>query len=522
MKMKVTVKLSKIGSTIPQLLKTASLPSIDNWGNINGSKFFWGTSHNGSPTWLEFIKAGTGTELGDLANRGAWGMLFIPIEKRYMIYSFGYSNHKLDIKKTELDFGLKVVLNTVNPTKIKSIDSKTHQEIVINRRTQLSQDRGIEDFGFEVNKDFLKQVTGKPNDKAFATLVSGSDGLNIHCELTADTVNRKTTEILNHYKSKVYKTNYAWVDNIIAVKDSDIRERLQAKVIEEFNIFLSGGKSSIDVGCPVVIDNQTTQLYRIKGYRSDARFAYIDKENLYEDLANKNIASVTEDKLLSCKVELGDENEVSEEWRLFDWLIFDVIIDNKQYILSEGEWFEVGKKFFKDLAKEFKNIISNATEFKYIGDTTYKDETEYLDNYPNTTNEIIIDCDNSIVYGGRNRFELCDIYTAQREFIHVKSWTSSQVLSHLFNQGFVSASAFINDLTVRQDLKDKLSSNQILSGTIDDYPKAADFYIVYRILKKGRKFSLPFFSMLVLIEMKKKITKMGFHYRIEWVKQTNK
>ena len=138
MKMKITVRLSKKGSTIPQLLKSdADTPTIHNWGGIEGSQFFWGTSHDGEPSWLEFVKGGTTEELNDLKNKGAWGLLFIPIDSRYMIFSFGYSNYKLSVKKIELDFGLKVVLNTVDPTKIKSIDSKTHDEVIIKRRTQL-------------------------------------------------------------------------------------------------------------------------------------------------------------------------------------------------------------------------------------------------------------------------------------------------------------------------------------------------------------------------------------------------
>lgn len=43
----------------------------------------------------------------------------------------------------------------------------------------------------------------------------------------------------------------------------------------------------------------------------------------------------------------------------------------------------------------------------------------------------------------QNNIEFCDIYTSEKQMIHIKRYGGSSVLSHLFNQGLVSANLFI-------------------------------------------------------------------------------
>ncbi|MBK9589344.1 MAG: TIGR04141 family sporadically distributed protein [Sphingomonadales bacterium] len=43
--------------------------------------------------------------------------------------------------------------------------------------------------------------------------------------------------------------------------------------------------------------------------------------------------------------------------------------------------------------------------------------------------------------GGHSKIEFCDVITAEKAFLHVKRYSGSAQLSHLFSQGVVSARA---------------------------------------------------------------------------------
>jgi uncharacterized protein (TIGR04141 family) len=168
----------------------------------------------------------------------------------------------------------------------------------------------------------------------------------------------------------------------------------------------------------------------------------------------------------------------------------------------------------------FNSILINPTEYTQLSRTKHPTETTYIKNYPlNKGTEIILDRQLTYIYGGNNSIEICDIYTIKKEFVHIKHGTQSSKLSHLFNQGFVSASLFLNDPNYRIDLRKKLKSNRALQQTIGKTIDTSDFTITYRILQKSKSFSIPFFSKIVLNDTHKKIKGMGYNFRLEWVPQ---
>ncbi len=521
--MKLLARLSKPNQTIAQLLKPGHGLSgpINNWGNIRGATLYYGTAYAGEPDWVDFVRSGTPTNIPTLNNRGGVGLLFVPIQRRYMIYSFGITITKLSAQGFERDFGLKVVLNTVHPRKLRSIDSKIIDTVVINKRTQLSKENAIEDFGFEVNKDLLKGVTGKPDDTGFASLVSGSDTLGINCDVTATTLRRKTTAILAAYNITRYRRHYRWFDNIKPVKDSTTIATLDAQLLVEFNAVLGGANNTIfQLASPTIIDFHRVDHFKFRGYRSQETFPLPSFENLIADLVNRGVTNVTRANLESYHVD-GVEADGPEMpgAPLYDWLIAELRIGADSFILSEGEWFKISRSYFNTVDVAFRRILGSRSEYARIGTTTHPNESLYLQNYTVTANEMILDKGLSYVYGRNNSIEICDIYNRNREFIHVKDSGGSSKLSHLFNQGYVSAMTFLSEPAYVTDIRNKLRLKPVLRQTISTPVSSQHFTIVFRILKNGPTFTLPFFTKVVIEEMYRKIKILGFKFRLEWVEK---
>lgn len=523
--MKLTVRLSKLGQTIPKLLKPnhGLTGPIPNWANIKGSEMYYGTAYAGPPNWQSFIASGTNQTLTNLSNIGALSILFIPINKRYMVFTFGHSISKLGVIGFERDFGLKVVLNTVDPTKIKSIDSKLVDTVILNKRMQSSKENSIEDFGIDINKDLLRSVIGKPSNALFGSMVAGSDTLTINCDIKSSTLFQKCKEIAKAYTSTSYKKNYSWVDNVKAVKDKQDLANLNNLLVSQFNQVLQGNANSIfQLASPDILDFSQIDHFQIKGFRSSKEYPLPDFDSLVSELNSSSVLSITLSNLLNYHVDAYDGigNPVSTNtWQLFNWLIFETVYNSGTYILSEGEWFEVSKKYHRDVDKAFSNIVSSANEYKKIGTTTETNESNYLLNYVATADEIILDQAMSYVYGGGNQIEICDIYNKQGQFIHIKDGGASSKLSHLFNQGFVSATSYLADVNYRKDVKAKLKSKPTLAATITNPPQASNHSVVFRILKSGALFSLPFFTKVVIADIYLKVKSMGFKFKLEWVQK---
>jgi len=521
--MKLIARLTKENVTVAQLLRQnhGLRGPINNWSNINGALLYYGMAYAGQPNWIGFVQTGTQTAIRNLTNQGAVGIIFIPIQRRYIVYTFGITVKKLNPLGFERDFGLKVVLNTVNPNKLKSVDSKIVDTIIVNKRTQLSKENGIEDFGFEINKDLLRAVVGKPDDSNFASLVAGSDTLGISCEVTARTIRRKSREILNAYNSTRYRRHYRWVDNIKPIKDKTTIASLEGQLVSDFNSVLNGGVNTFfQLASPELIDFDKIDHFRFRGFRSQTPFPLPEFHDLITDLLSKGISSITPANLSSYHVDPVDGNGLSHPGDpLYNWLIAEIRLGNDSFILSEGEWFRINRRFFNSIQRTFTSIISSHSEFGKIGTTTHPNETAYITNYAVSPQEKILDKGLSYIYGNNNSLEICDIYNSRRQFIHIKDSGISSKLSHLFNQGYVSALTFISDPAYQRDIRSKLNSVPMLARTIRTPIIARNYTIVFRILKKGAQFDLPFFTKVVIEEMHRKIKNLGFRFKLEWVEK---
>jgi uncharacterized protein (TIGR04141 family) len=84
--------------------------------------------------------------------------------------------------------------------------------------------------------------------------------------------------------------------------------------------------------------------------------------------------------------------------------------------------------------------------------------------------------------------EPCDFLSTSRQFIHLKDGHSSDPISHLWNQGVVSAEAFVRDEKFRRDLRaaaqdrQKMAKKTGFDKLLPDgrsKPIPSDFTVVY-------------------------------------------
>src|SRR5690606_10645263 len=107
----------------------------------------------------------------------ASGLLILKAAERYFALSFGFGRNFLDPSKIERRFGLKVALNRIDAQQIRSLDTKTFEDMVVSKTTQTSKNAELSNFGVDAVRDLLRAVTGKPSDESLGRTITGSDAL---------------------------------------------------------------------------------------------------------------------------------------------------------------------------------------------------------------------------------------------------------------------------------------------------------------------------------------------------------
>ena len=77
-------------------------------------------------------------------------------------------------------FGLRTVLNLVDPEQLRSVGSRVYRDVVMRILRQVSRRSGRDAFTIEDTRDLLRCVTGAPRDTApWGTEVTGGVALSL-------------------------------------------------------------------------------------------------------------------------------------------------------------------------------------------------------------------------------------------------------------------------------------------------------------------------------------------------------
>src|SRR5262249_6885178 len=142
-----------------------------------------------------------------------------PIGRRLFACAFGYGRNLIAPGSFEEDFGLKVTLNCVDPTKVHSIDRTTLDTISRHSQVQASHLAPIGEFGLDVEQDILQAVTGEPNDPSLGKKLSGKDSLHVSVQTEFRDLPSLLERYLELYQSTRYREFFAFVDHIRLIKD---------------------------------------------------------------------------------------------------------------------------------------------------------------------------------------------------------------------------------------------------------------------------------------------------------------
>jgi uncharacterized protein (TIGR04141 family) len=457
------------------------------------------------PPWQAFLGAVADRSLDDYRNEHASAVLFVDRGGRTYALTFGFGRHLLDPDALEPDFGLKVAAGLVNPDEMTGIDSRLVQSRRLQVRRQAGRGATSRDMGLDVNREMVRALSGRILDDTLGSRISGADALGLTGRTDVATLLLRLDRFLDAYERKLYLQRFPVLERWLAVSDSRRRAELDAELVEA----LANGDKRLGLGVPEVVD------WRVAGFKFDRESD--ETRHPFPDLSDylktrqrlPELKDLRRDHLIMFSVE---SDQVIGSWTIYHALDWETQREGRVYFLADGGWYEIDADYLKRVDARLVEIDKAGIARPDFDPREH--EADY--NKRLATHALGRAClDRKFAYEDEaGKVEICDVFTAEREFVHVKRDFEAEGLSHLFAQGAVSAELFSYRPEYRARLRELLAAHPGLAEVVPTTaPDPSSFRVAFGIISEQPDrvpADLPVFSRVHLTQMADLIERMGF------------
>lgn len=424
-------------------------------------------------------------------------------DERFFALTFGYGRAARSVKIVR-QFGLKTVLNTIDPAQIRSLDTKTFEDMVVARNMQASRSTTVSTFEVDAVRDILRAATGEPGTTHSAPRLRRRLGV-----LNIDTVVGDLTTVCRDlfvaYSADSYKDSFGWVDDLAQVVDAATIAQLDGQLVAELKTSDSG---STHLAMPEVLDWQEIDKFRIAGTRA-TEYDDLDLDAYLAELPRLEDLTLQKLKSRRVQVKFARSSEWDTRWTLYQCLVSEQRTEDGLFALIEGRWFKISDSLAERVDEYTSGLSGSSIAFPsaHIGES----EEDYNRRLAGADTEHRLCLDARLVRaeGATSRIEVCDVLIDDRTLVHVKRKSRSSTLSHLFSQGVVSMTTLLHDATFRGRVRELISEQVSGQTGWDDVIPAPStaldrdaFTVSYVVLVNSRRQGtdwLPFFSKLNLM-----------------------
>jgi uncharacterized protein (TIGR04141 family) len=466
---------------------------------IEGLRIFIKRGKQDAPWWKDYLNLDE--ELTQGSNSAA---AFVPSGKRIMVLTFGSGQFLLRDDVFEHDFGTRVVLNAVDPRKLKStetLDPDSSQR----RRTQIPYDGDLALLSFAGDASVLKSLTGKARSEHgdLVRSVTGASSLRVTTPARPQDLDILLARLRKLYKSKDFLKEFPDVNQIRPVTDPDVVASLDQKLASAvFDV-----TAPIVLTVPDILDYRDETFVQFSGRGISPVFddVYIKHYREYLELRGTDQGTFSADDLKHDYLVLLDGSQAQRQrWSIYKSLVFEVSAGSSYtYHFSDGLWFKVATSLIVSLREDIDPFWVDAD----LPQHEWESEAKYNEEASKVLRAVCLDKSN-VSPKGQTSVEPCDILRVDSkipDLVHVKIGTSSANLSHLFNQAANSAELLLSVDQSRVKLKkliEKKSDVETATRVFKDVEER-NFSVTIAIVSHKRtpekkSDNLPIFSRISL------------------------
>lgn len=470
------------------------------------------------PSWVSSFFLNNTSLKDKLFNSSSKAILLVKIlvheVERIFAISFGRGSSLIKDLAIEDRFGLITALNLIGEKNIRNISKTIVGGSQKNTIEQMPKQSTIEEFEIDIDTDLINKVTGKVADGKFIKgTVTGSDSLLVKHSVDISNIQDFLIKIYEIYLSKEYLLAFEWIDRVKVVKDKTLINSLDNKLVLEIN-----SESNVFwMAAPEIFEWDLFQGFKISGAQTEVF------DDIYIDEVLKSLREPlqTVDQLKNKRIYLVDLNDQDKlQWSAYKCLFGELSYDGHTYCINNGRWYEIDLDYSLRIEQQYKDSLISNIDF-----IDYKEglkEGEYNLSFVESFSNDFICLDKKLIQLGskHNSIEICDILSKNNQLIHVKKYAGSSVLSHLFNQGLVSAT-----LLKKGDISFIRKANEKVTALTSDedfvFSQNKPYEIVYGIISKDSESipNIPFFSKMSFCNIRDKLGLYGFRCSIKSIKK---
>ncbi|MEA4998072.1 MAG: DUF6119 family protein [Candidatus Limiplasma sp.] len=419
--------------------------------------------HTGSsvPSWLKLIHEGFEMPKTESSNCSA--VVFVKCKGRIFAYTFGYAYSALNFSLIEPNFGLITVLNMCGSDKVRRVQGKTLEGSPFITFTQSLNAMSIIHQPFDVYRNLVTDISCPIDDEQYGKEAFGADALKIVVkDASIFEMDSYCNTFLEYFQQKTYQEYHDYIDYIRIVKNDpallDHLDGLLCEALEQNDVFLNIVPVGFQLEEPELFrlsladskNRSTTEDYPTLSYSNVMDFIgkvikfYMQKQKPTDILTMLK-------KIMVCP--LSDEQQVSNRRKLYDNIAFECTFEKTRYAFASGVWYAIDLNYYQAMERELSHIPDITGEL--VLKPTHLNETEedYNKRIGTESGYANFDRKNYQLPGySKQRVEICDLLTANKDFICVKKMTSSADLNHLFAQMVVSAELLVGEDQYRDSI----------------------------------------------------------------------
>ena len=187
------------------------------------------------------------------------------------------------------------------------------------------------------------------------------------------------------------------------------------------------------------------------------------------------------------------------------------------YFLADGGWYEIDQDYLRSIDTRLASIDKDGIDRPDFDPREHEgDYNERLAKH--AAGRAMLDVKFAYFPDEAGKVEICDVFTIEREFVHVKRDFEAGELSHLFAQGAVSAELFNYRAQFRDRLRELLADDPPLADVVPaTTPEPRSFRVAFGIISEDPDrvpMDLPVFSRVHLAQMADLIERLNFRLTV--------
>jgi uncharacterized protein (TIGR04141 family) len=465
----------------------------------------------GEPIWADAVRGAVQNSAGlNFDSQSAAGLLVVRRGANTFVVSFGHAWQKLEYQWLQVDFGLRVALNSIPRNKVielraEQVFAKWH--VASERAPRASF---VEEFGVEFDRDFIGFMEGEAGHAVLGKTIRGGTNLRVKAEFSRLGMVLDRAGTL--FQSTQYRKRWPEVGNVKPVNDPATISGLEAQLntdladkqaVKRIVLFTPAERREGDsqLADSYVYGRMSKNPVTRPHLRIESWLSY-----LQENATPPTVQAAQETPIHL----LDEDNEGFKTYSVFDCFGYELAYSGVPYVLSSGTWYEVLSDFVDQVNRYVHGIEKPTVQLPSWNEV--ESEAEFNARCGNASGFLHFDSADVIFGGGPSRFEFCDfLHQKSKTLFFAKVGARSSGMSHLVEQVRRTAELLFNvDGAYRVELAKvfRRYHPSVDASWLKSRPNNSDWKLCLISLGRTAR-SLPFFAKCALYRVHKGLTERG-------------